>query len=188
MVFLHGIGASLNYFGRNVPFFARSMRAIALDTPGFGASDAPDVTYTVPWMAGRIARFLELKGVGPATLVGNSMGGAASIGVALDHPEMVERLVLMGSAGLPIPEKPSPDLMKNLQYDFTLDGMRRVVSGLTGPDYVPPEEMIQYRYEIVDGPEARAALAAINAQTRTGTLNYPEERLATIKQDRKSVA
>lgn len=100
IVFLHGIGASLNYFKRNVPFFARSMRAIALDTPGFGASDAPDVTYTVPWMAGRIARFLEQRGVGPATLVGNSMGGLLGMALALLHPERVSRLVLVNSAGI----------------------------------------------------------------------------------------
>jgi len=187
MVLVHGGGAGADAYGNWIeclPIFARTHRVIAPDMIGFGHTDKPSpdtYLYDQPGRNAHLAAFLKAMNLGPVVLVGNSMGGAASIGVALDHPEMVERLVLMGSAGLPIPEKPSPDLMKNLQYDFTVEGMRRVVSGLTGPAYVPPEEMIQYRYEIVDGPEARAALAAINAQTKTGTLNYPEERLATIK-------
>ncbi|MDP6945865.1 MAG: alpha/beta fold hydrolase, partial [Myxococcota bacterium] len=100
IVFLHGIGASLNYFRRNVPHFGQSMRAIAMDTPGFGASGVPDATYTVPWMAGQIARFLEVKGLGPATIVGNSMGGLLGMALALLHPARVRRLVLVNSAGI----------------------------------------------------------------------------------------
>ena len=187
LVLVHGGGAGADAYGNWIgclPVFAKTHRVIAPDMIGFGHTDKPSpetYLYDQPGRNRHLADFLSAMDLGPAALVGNSMGGATAIGVTLDRPELVERLVLMGSAGLPIPEKPSPSLMQNLQYDFTVEGMRRVVDGLTGPDYEPTEEMIRYRYEIVDPPEARAALAAINAQTKTGTLNYPEDQLRTIK-------
>lgn len=187
LVLVHGGGAGADSYGNwrdCLPVFARTHRVIAPDMIGFGRTDKPSpdgYAYDQPGRNRHLQAFLEAMDLGPAALVGNSMGGATAIGVTLAAPDLVSRLVLMGSAGLPIPEKPSPSLMHNLQYDFTVEGMRRVVAGLTGPDFKPTEEMIQYRYEIVADEASKAALAAINAHTRTGTLNYPEELLRTIK-------
>jgi len=187
LILVHGGGAGADSYGNwlgCIEVFSKTRRVIAPDMIGFGRTDKPspeNYVYDQPGRNRHLAAFLEAMGLKGADLVGNSMGGATCIGVALDQPELVRRLVLMGSAGLPIPERPSPNLLHTLQYDFTVEGMRRVVKGLTGPDFVPSEAMIQYRHDICADEASRAALAAINAQTKTGTLNYPEDTLRTIK-------
>jgi 2-hydroxy-6-oxo-6-(2'-aminophenyl)hexa-2,4-dienoate hydrolase len=188
LILVHGGGAGADSYGNwrdCIPILARRCRVIAPDMIGFGksAKPAPDAyCYDQPGRNRHMAAFLAALGLEGVAIIGNSMGGATAIGVALDRPELVERLVLMGSAGLPIPERPSPELLHNLHYDFTLDGMRRVIGGLTAPGYVPSDEMVRYRHRIVDDEASRAALAAINAETRKGTLNYPEDRLRQLRQ------
>ena len=188
LVLVHGGGAGADSLGNwqdCFPILTRHFRVIAPDMIGFGRTDKPspdDYTYDQPGRNRHMAAFLDAMGLSGVAIVGNSMGGATAIGVALDRPELIGTLVLMGSAGLPIPERPSPHLLQNLHYDFTMEGMRRVIGGLTAPGFVPSEAMVRYRYDLVDDEASRAALAAINAETRKGTLNYDEDRLRTIHQ------
>lgn len=187
LLLVHGGGAGADSYGNWVDCFAHfapHFRVIAPDMIGFGKSDKPSpdaYVYDQPGRNRHLAAFIDALGLRDVAIVGNSMGGATAIGVALDRPELLSRIVLMGSAGLPIPERPSPQLQQNLHYDFTIEGMRRVIAGLTAPGYEPTDEMVRYRHEIVDDPASRAALAAINGETRKGTLNYPEERLREIE-------
>jgi len=188
LVLVHGGGAGADSWGNwkdCIPLLATRYRVIAPDMVGFGKTDKPSpdsYTYDQPGRNRHMADFLRAMGLSGVAYVGNSMGGATGIGVATDAPELIGQMVLMGSAGLPIPPKPSPELMHNLKYDFTMEGMRRVIGGLTAPGFVPEEEMVKYRYDLVGQPDAKAALAAINAETRNGTLNYPEDVVASIKQ------
>jgi 2-hydroxy-6-oxo-6-(2'-aminophenyl)hexa-2,4-dienoate hydrolase len=187
LVLVHGGGAGADSYGNWIdcfPILAQHFRVIAPDMIGFGKTDkpSPDIyLYDQPGRNRHLAGFLDAMNLSGVAIVGNSMGGATAIGVALDRPELLSKIVLMGSAGLPIPERPSPQLMHNLQYDFTFEGMRRVIGGLTAPGYQPTDAMVRYRFDLVDDPASKAALAAINAETRKGTLNYAEERIATIE-------
>ncbi|WP_246543973.1 alpha/beta fold hydrolase [Novosphingobium profundi] len=194
LVLVHGGGAGADSWGNwkdCIPLLAPHFRVIAPDMVGFGATAKPapateenpeGYVYDQPGRNRHMADFLDAMGLSQVFYVGNSMGGATGIGIAVERPELIARMVLMGSAGLPIPPKPSPDLMHNLRYDFTMEGMRRVIGGLTGPGFVPSEELVKYRYDLVDRPEAKAALGAINAETRKGTLNYAEDYVARIGQ------
>lgn len=187
LVLVHGGGAGADSWGNwkdTFAYFAPHFRVIAPDMIGFGKTDKPSpegYVYDQPGRNRHLAGFLDAMGLRGVAIVGNSMGGATAIGVALDRPELLGSIVLMGSAGLPIPPKPSAHLLHNLQYDFTREGMRRVIGGLTAPGFEPDDEMVEYRFQLLESPEARAALEAINAETRKGTLNYAEDRLATIQ-------
>ncbi|MEI9852003.1 MAG: alpha/beta hydrolase [Sphingomonas sp.] len=186
LLLVHGGGAGADSRGNwqdCFAHFAPRFRVIAPDMIGFGKTDKPSpetYVYDQPGRNAHLAGFLDALELSGVAIVGNSMGGATAIGVALDRPELLSRIVLMGSAGLPIPERPSPQLLHNLRYDFTMEGMRRVIGGLTAPGFEPSDEMVRYRYDLVDDPASRAALAAINAETARGTLNYAEDRLRTI--------
>jgi 2-hydroxy-6-oxo-6-(2'-aminophenyl)hexa-2,4-dienoate hydrolase len=186
LVLVHGGGAGADSWGNwkdCFAHFAPHFRVIAPDMIGFGKTDKPSpesYVYDQPGRNRHMADFLDVMGLSQVAIVGNSMGGATSIGVALDRPELLSSLVLMGSAGLPIPPKPSPNLQATLHYDFTREGMRRVIVGLTAPGYEPEDEMVEYRYQLLENGPARAAIEAINAETRKGTLNYDEDRLTTI--------
>ncbi len=105
VVFLHGSGpgaSGFSNFRRNYPVIAdRGLRVIVPDTPGYGYSSKPtDVDYTLDYLAGCLVRFLDALGIGACALVGNSHGGALAIRLALDHPDRVQRLVLMAPGGL----------------------------------------------------------------------------------------
>jgi 2-hydroxy-6-oxo-6-(2'-aminophenyl)hexa-2,4-dienoate hydrolase len=186
LILMHGGGAGADCYGNwkdCFPIFAKHFRVIAPDMIGFGKTDKPSpesYVYDQPGRNRHLAGFIEALDIAGAAIVGNSMGGATAIGVAIDRPELLSKIVLMGAAGLPIPERPSPQLMHNLQYDFTIEGMRRVIGGLTAPGYQPTDEMVKYRYDLVDDPASKAALAAINGETKKGTLNYPEDAVRTI--------
>ena len=103
VIFIHGSGPGAtgwSNFARNLGFFAESYRVIAPDLPNFGRStkvEVPPKTYS--FYAEVILGFMDALNIDKACLVGNSLGGGISIKVALDQPERVEKLVLMGAGG-----------------------------------------------------------------------------------------
>src|SRR3546814_9576874 len=98
---------------------------------GFGDTAKPngDFVYSQRARTNHLIAALDALDLGPAVLVDNSMGGATAIGVAVDRPDLVRRLVLMGSAGLV--SRIDPALAPILNYDFTREGMVRLVEALT---------------------------------------------------------
>jgi pimeloyl-ACP methyl ester carboxylesterase len=101
IVLLHGFDSSCLEFRRLVPELALHHRVWALDMLGFGFSDRPeDLQVSPAKICEHLYGFWQAQVKEPMVLVGASMGGAAAIEFALAHPEAVERLVLLDSAGL----------------------------------------------------------------------------------------
>jgi pimeloyl-ACP methyl ester carboxylesterase len=100
VVLVHGITATHRYYVQNIPHLAARRRVIALDLPGFGRSDKPDVDYSTSYFVHVLARFLDEKRIARAALVGNSMGGQIAMAFALAHPDRVDRLILVDPAGV----------------------------------------------------------------------------------------
>jgi pimeloyl-ACP methyl ester carboxylesterase len=101
IVFLHGISGSWQNWLENLPHFARTHRAIALDLPGFGRSPMPSWPIDVPAYGRLLHDFCEKVGVGPgATLVGNSLGGFVGAEAVTAQPGRFERLAMVSPAGL----------------------------------------------------------------------------------------
>ena len=118
-------------------------------------------------------------------LVGNSMGGATALGVAMDRPELVDRLVLMGSAGLNAAITPS--LEPIVYYDYTLEGMRRLIAALTNPRFRASEDLIRARHARSVEPDTRRAYTATMGWVREqGGLFYPENAIAPSRRRRSS--
>src|SRR5690606_24648192 len=128
LLLLHGGGAgadSVGNWSESIKILSANHRVIAPDMVGFGKTDKPSPDHYVYDQNGRnkhIIAFIEALGLAKTSVVGNSMGGATALGVALQRPDLLDRIVLMGSAGLPIPPVPSPNLLHTLNYDFTFDG------------------------------------------------------------------
>lgn len=100
IVFVHGLSGSWPNWLEQLPVFAESHRAIAMDLPGFGHSPMPNERITISTYARILDGLLEALGVSAATLVGNSMGGFVSTELAIAFPQRVERLVLISAAGI----------------------------------------------------------------------------------------
>lgn len=79
---------------------SRHFRVIAVDLPGFGDSDKPDVVYDRDLFVGAVRTLLDCLRLPSVTLVGNSFGGLLALLFALDYPDRVDALVLVGSGGL----------------------------------------------------------------------------------------
>jgi pimeloyl-ACP methyl ester carboxylesterase len=83
-------------------FAAAGHRVVAFDLPGFGASELPAEKVSIAGYGRLVDTLLDALGLGPAVLVGNSMGGFIGAEVAIQFPQRVEELVLVSSAGLTI--------------------------------------------------------------------------------------
>jgi pimeloyl-ACP methyl ester carboxylesterase len=97
LVLLHGGFGSVEMFGPNVELLAAGRRVIGVDLQSHGRSPAADRPMRLETMAGDIAaliRHLELERV---AVMGFSLGGAVALRTAIEHPELVERLVLVST-------------------------------------------------------------------------------------------
>ena len=101
LLLVHGHEQSATSWRWVIPVFARTHRVLALSLPGHGDS-APAVGGYAPGadLAPLVADFLDTLGVGPLHVVGNSVGGAVVLRLALADPARVRTLTLVNSAGL----------------------------------------------------------------------------------------
>lgn len=83
-------------FDRLVPEY----RVVAPDLLGYGESDLPSGPYSIPRHASVVGAAIDELDLGPVTLVGVSLGGGVAMQVALDRPDLVDRLVPIDPFGL----------------------------------------------------------------------------------------
>jgi pimeloyl-ACP methyl ester carboxylesterase len=101
LLFIHGLIGRWTHWVEQLTIFAESHRVIAVDLPGFGDSPLPgDGAISVPIFARTIERLLEALEISAAAVVGHSMGGFTAVELAINFPQLVERLVLVSPAGL----------------------------------------------------------------------------------------
>jgi pimeloyl-ACP methyl ester carboxylesterase len=99
VILIHGFGGSMWQWEHQQHALSQHFRVLTLDLPGSGLSDKPDIEYGPDQMLAFCEGFMDALAIPRATLVGNSMGAGLAIGMALTHPERVDKLVLI--AGLP---------------------------------------------------------------------------------------
>ena len=100
IVFIHGLGGQWQNWLENIPRFAQDRRVIALDLPGFGLSPMPAEKISIEYFGRVVADLCTQLELGPCVVVGNSMGGYIASELAIKHPELVERLMLVSAAGV----------------------------------------------------------------------------------------
>ena len=100
LVLLHGAGDNSLDWRWVLPALARKHRVYALDLPGSPDSARPAANYSPAFFERFVAAFVDALGIGPATFVGNSLGGLIALRLALSEPARVTALVLVDSAGL----------------------------------------------------------------------------------------
>lgn len=102
VLLVHGIGGSVaTDWSRNLEALGESCEVYGLDLAGHGLSDKPaDFSYTAQGYTSFLAAFMDKVGLERVSLAGLSMGGGLVLRFALDHPERVEKLVLVDCLGL----------------------------------------------------------------------------------------
>jgi pimeloyl-ACP methyl ester carboxylesterase len=99
VLLVHGFGASVEWWERNVAALAACHSVYALDLPGFGCSERLPRALSLSMAAVFLERFLSAVDAPRVHLVGNSLGGLIAMQFAVQFPEAVERLVLVSPAG-----------------------------------------------------------------------------------------
>jgi non-heme chloroperoxidase len=98
VVLVHGWPDSAHSYSRVLAALPARYRAVAMDLRGFGESDRPASGYTIDDFAGDVAALVDMVGLTGVTLVGHSMGSFIARRVAVTRPDLVRRLVLVGTA------------------------------------------------------------------------------------------
>jgi pimeloyl-ACP methyl ester carboxylesterase len=101
IVLIHGMAGSSCTWREVMPLLARSYTVVAPDLMGHGESAKPMGDYSLGAYASGLRDLLVgALGIESATIVGQSLGGGVAMQLAYQHPELCERLVLVGSGGL----------------------------------------------------------------------------------------
>ena len=99
LVLLHGLGASRAVWSRVTPELAAERLVLAPDLPGFGESSPAGPGFDLERAARKLSVVLENRARRSFDLVGNSLGGAVALQLAVLRPELVSRLVLSAPGG-----------------------------------------------------------------------------------------
>lgn len=130
VILVHGLGSSAAVeFYYNLESLAGQHQVFAVDLPGFGRSDKPALEYTIELFVRVLRDFTRSLGLAPAAVMGVSMGGRIALGLALEAPELVDRLVLVDALGV---GEPRPVLAYRLLLtrglgEMTLSGTARAL-------------------------------------------------------------
>ncbi|MCF3168519.1 alpha/beta fold hydrolase [Streptomyces sp. CB04723] len=167
VLLLHGGGpgaSGVPNYARNISELAKEYRVIVPDLPGYGRSTkGVDGSDPFGHLADGIRGLLDGLGLEKAHLVGNSYGGACALRLALDTPNRVDRMVLMGPGGIGTTRSlPTPGLNSLLNY-YTGDGPSRRKLEKFIRDYLVfnaadvPDAAIDERYRASIDPEVIAS-------------------------------
>jgi len=99
LVFAHGAGGNAASWWQQVPHFIDRFRIVTFDHRGFGRSVCPDEDLDMSHFVNDLTAIMDKEGMASAQLVCQSMGGWTGLGMALQCPERVERLVMSHTPG-----------------------------------------------------------------------------------------
>jgi len=97
VILLHGWLGSWGLWQETMAYLGKYYRTYALDFWGFGESGKKRDTYLVQDFVSLVDQFMEQLGILQAPLVGHSMGGTVSLSVAIQFPQRVRKVVVIGS-------------------------------------------------------------------------------------------
>ncbi|KAA9027034.1 alpha/beta fold hydrolase [Niallia endozanthoxylica] len=167
-----------------IPRLSENFHVYAPDIVGFGYTERPeDIQYGVETWTNHLISFIETIGESRVHIIGNSLGGALALHIANKRPDLVNRMVLMGAAGLPF--MVTYGLDKVWGYEPSVENMKRLLEIFAYNQDFATDELAQLRYEASIQPGLQEAFSKMFAEPRQEKLNQlalPEEQLKKIEQ------
>lgn len=187
MILIHGSGPGVSAYANwrlVIPRLSESLHVFAPDVVGFGKTAKLEKDeYSLDNWVNHLIGFIEEVADGPVYLVGNSFGGAMALHIAHRRPDLVKKLILMGSVG--VEHKVSYGLSKVWGYDPSIENMRHLIELFSYDEAAAKnEELVRLRYEASMEPETKEAFHAMfyeNQQERVNELSLSEEELKNLK-------
>jgi len=189
LVLIHGSGPGVTAFANwngVMPRLAENFHVYAPDMVGFGYTDCRESIkdFNLDLWVDHIVGFLDALGIARAAFVGNSYGGALSLAIAARHPDRVERLVLMGSAGLEF--EITEGLMKVWAYSPSLENMRKLMETFAHRTELVTDAIVKSRHAASIRPGAHNTYSRLfpePLQDRLNGLATPEADVRAIPHD-----
>lgn len=165
-VFIHGSGpgaSGWSNFKHNVAAFQEGgYRCIVFDQWGYGKTSKPqDVDHTLDFFVDGLVSLLNHLAIDRSVLVGNSLGGAVALGMALRHPDRIEKLILMAPGGIEAREDyfAMPGIQAMVKYpmgspEFTKDVLGDLLTQLVYDAANVDQELVDERWATLETQNA----------------------------------
>ena len=186
VVFVHGSGPGAsghsNFKGNIQHLVDAGFRVVVPDLPGFGYSSKPvDRDYATDFFRAALVGLISALNINQCVLIGNSLGGAISIRSALDHPELITKLVLMAPGGIEeLDTYMAMPAMAKMISNFVggaldREGLRNVLKTLVYDSVHVTDELVDERWAILQEqpPEVLGRMIIPNMETELSQLQCP---------------
>jgi 2-hydroxymuconate-semialdehyde hydrolase len=185
VLLLHGSGPGVSAWANwrlTIGDLSPHFRLLAPDLAGFGYSErVPGLAYTRDLWLQQIVDFLDAVEIDRVHLIGNSFGGSMALALAVAHPERVNRIVLMGSVGVPFELTPGLDAVWG--YEPSIENMRRIMGIFAYNQNLVGDQLVQLRYEASSRPgvqESYASMFPAPRQRWVEAMSHPTESIRSL--------
>ena len=168
LICLHGAGpgaSAWSNFKGSVGELSKHFRALLVDMPQYGKSDKPFIEGgRLAFLAKTLRDFMDALNIKKAHFLGNSMGGQAAMKLAIDYPDRIDRLAVIGSSPIKAGSifQPMPlEGIRNIRNYYRGEGatpakMRQLLESLVYNTPIITDELVQERFEASKDPESVA--------------------------------
>lgn len=183
VLLLHGSGPGVSAWANwrfAIGDLSSSFRVLAPDLAGFGFSEIPDDwEFSRDTWLQQIVDFMDAVGIEKAHVVGNSFGGSMALALAIAYPERVDRLILMGSVGVPFELTDGLDAVWG--YEPSVENMQAIMRVFAyDPSLIGPE-LVDLRYRAsLRIQENFARMFPAPRQRWVDAMAHPEESIRGI--------
>lgn len=163
VVLIHGSGPGVSAWANwrlTLPYLSERFRVVAPDLLGFGYTERPEgVRYGPETWTKHLLGFLDALGLEQVSLVGNSFGSALALNLTTQYPDRVDKLVLMGSVGVPF------ELTRGLDaawgFEPSLPAMRELLDLFAYDSSLVSDDLARLRLNAATRPGAQEAFSTM---------------------------
>jgi 2-hydroxymuconate-semialdehyde hydrolase len=185
VLMLHGSGPGVSAWANwrlALQSLQGDFRLLAPDLAGFGYTQSPaGMVHTRQSWLDQIVRFMDAVGVEKVSVVGNSFGGSMALALAIAHPQRVDKIVLMGSVGVPFELTPGLDAVWG--YTPSFENMQAIMKIFAYDQSLIGDALVQMRYEASVRPgiqESYASMFPAPRQRWVDAMAHPESDIRAI--------
>ncbi|AYC31299.1 alpha/beta fold hydrolase [Pseudomonas cavernae] len=186
VLLLHGSGPGVSAWANwrlPIQSLSADFRLLAPDLAGFGYTQVPDdIVYSRQVWLEQIVAFMDAMGVDKANVIGNSFGGSMALALAIHHPERVNKLILMGSVGVPFELTAGLDAVWG--YEPSEENMRAIMRIFAYDQQLVGDDLVRMRYEASKRAgvhEAYSSMFPAPRQRWVEAMSHPEADVRGIQ-------
>ncbi len=166
LIMLHGTAGSWENFCLNIAAHAEHFHCFAFDMIGSGLTDKPDFDYETQHYVKHLCDFMDAMKIGRASLIGLSLGARVASKFAIDHPQRIDKLILLSATAY----FPAREIQKDIgasrsaaTQNPTWENVREIFKGLVHDEASIPDDLVALRLAIYSRPEMKKAMGHILA-------------------------